>query len=313
MRPQRRFCAAPNAALVSCGLILALCAFQGPWLPAQVPAKVGELDLDASSNKEPPKGCEAALAAGSATFESIQQSWAAAGEAGRLIPDFGHVAERAERRALADFDKGAAPGSCAAQRDALQSTMHKEAWNAFLTQRQLTEMDSCDALADRLLRSMKRRGGPLRVQEKVDILKDAVKGYNSKVKRQMPEWAQEMGDPLKLEAEARLGEMQFRIEDTQEGRFLRNKWDNTRLKKVMNDRAHGMSVSLDPGLRVMLRPEGLGNLQVFSVGPAGPPNNPAQVQIGIMNDGSIADMYREHPVPPKIALQPAVKVNLNLR
>jgi len=81
---------------------------------------------------------------------------------------------------------------------------------------------------------------------------------------------------------------------------------------VLNKRAHGVSVSLDPSLRVMLRPEGIGNLQIFSVGPMGSPSNPTTVNVGIMNDGSIADIYREHPVPPKLSVQPAVKFNVNL-
>ena len=34
----------------------------------------------------------------------------------------------------------------------------------------------------------------------------------------------------------------------------------------MSRRACGMSVSLDPALRVPVRPEGVGNLQVFSQG-----------------------------------------------
>ena len=33
-----------------------------------------------------------------------------------------------------------------------------------------------------------------------------------------------------------------------------------------------------------------------SGGPLGPPSHPADMNLGIMNDGSIADVYREHPV-----------------
>ena len=71
-------------------------------------------------------------------------------------------------------------------------------------------------------------------------------------------------------------------------------------------------MSLDPALRVLIRPEGIGNLQIFSEGrpfllnlrpfrgPVGPPSHPADMNLGIMNDGSIADVYREHPVPLQI-------------
>ena len=37
----------------------------------------------------------------------------------------------------------------------------------------------------------------------------------------------------------------------------------------MSRRAYGVSVSLDPALRVLLRPEGIGNLQIFSQGTGG--------------------------------------------
>lgn len=37
----------------------------------------------------------------------------------------------------------------------------------------------------------------------------------------------------------------------------------------MSRRAYGVSVSLDPALRVLLRPEGIGNLQIFSQGQRG--------------------------------------------
>jgi len=94
---------------------------------------------------------------------------------------------------------------------------------------------------------------------------------------------------------------------------VRAAWAENKHKELTSERAHGVSVSLDPALRVMVRPEGMGNLQIYSQGPVGPPNSPAQVNIGIMNDGSMADVYREHPVPPKISLQPAVRVNLNMR
>ena len=35
---------------------------------------------------------------------------------------------------------------------------------------------------------------------------------------------------------------------------------------LMSRRAYGVSVSLDPALRVLIRTEGIGNLQVFSQG-----------------------------------------------
>jgi len=115
------------------------------------------------------------------------------------------------------------------------------------------------------------------------------------------------------EVERRFGELQYTIEASGEGVALRRLWERKRNDKLMGERAHGASVSLDPALRLMVRPEGIGNVQIYSQGPVGPPNQPAIVNIGIMNDGSIADIYREHPTPPLFAFQPAVKVNVDLR
>jgi len=140
-----------------------------------------------------------------------------------------------------------------------------------------------------------------------------VAAYHQRVGELLPECFASQGDPEREGAERRLGELQFGIESSPAGRTLQAFWERERAKRVVSTRAHGFSVSLDPALRVMLRPEGLGNLQIFSVGPVGPPNSPATVNIGIMNDGSIADVYREHPVPPLFSAQPAVKVNLNVR
>jgi len=294
----------------------ALCCRRFP-AAAQAPPEIKKLELSSGPSGAKPRGCDAALAAGYKAFQSSQADWVAALEAGRLIPSFGKVAAAAEQKAFAAFDamveQDSALGRCTAQRAALHSTVQKEVWAVFLAQRQLAEQATGDALSRQLIQLMKRRGAPLRIQEKVDMLREAAASYRRQVQALLPEWAASQGDPEEAEAERRLGELQFRIEDSAGGRNLRGLWERDRAKRLMSERAKGFSLSLDPALRVMIRPEGLGNLQVFSTGPVGPPNQPATVNVGVMNDGSMADVYREHPVPPKLSVQPAVKVNLNVR
>lgn len=310
-----------RAAMTASCLGLAVLAARMRWLPgtAQAPPRVTKLSLSASAGQSgaKPQGCEAALSAGFEAFESLKEDWATASGSSRFMPSFGKVADTAERRALAAFDstveKDSAMGACTAQRAALLSAIRKEVWSEFLRQRQLAELDAGEELAMRLLQSMKRRGAPLRVGEKMDVLQQVVTLYGKQVRALLPDWAASRDIPEQLETERRLGELQFGIEDSAAGRALQSQWERNRAKSVMSERAHGFSVSLDPALRVMIRPEGLGNLQVFSTGPVGPPNQPATVNIGVMNDGSMADVYREHPVPPKLSVQPAVKINLNLR
>lgn len=255
--------------------------------------------------------CERALVAGRAAFKPTRTAWRAASAGGRQLRDFRKLATAAEMRTLASFDGELdSLGSCGDERSALEALIAREVWTTFLVQRRLLEEDVAGSLSGRLLLGMQRRGEPLRVQEKVDMLREAVASYGSRVKRLLPTAAEY--DPELAQVEQRLGELQFGIEASAKGRAVLWNLEQRRQKRLLKKRAHGVAVSLDPGLRVMLRPEGLGNLQIFSEGPVGPPNMPGLVKVGIMNDGSIADVYREHPVPPKIAVQPAVKVNLNL-
>lgn len=305
------------------GAVALGCAAWGGWMPgtAQSPPKIKELDLPAPTKRSggagaaPAQGCEAALAEGYGRFEDIRNVWVEAANAGRLLPALGRAARVAEEAALSSFDsnveKQGLTGSCKAQRAALQTAMRKEVRAVFLVQRQLTERSVRESLSNQLLDLMEKRGGPLRVQEKIDLLVDAVKSYKKKVSLLLPAW-DTAGDPEEAAVEKRLGDLELTIEDSQDGQALQLQWDKSETQRLLSRRAQGFSVSFDPALRVMVRPEGLGNLQVFSVGPVGPPDKPAVVNIGILNDGSIADVYREMPVPPLFAVQPAVKVNFNV-
>eukprot|EP00913_Durusdinium_trenchii_P028953 g27147.t1 len=223
--------------------------------------------------------CGQALAAGQQRFEEARQHWLSESTSQRPIV-LGNAAMQAEEKALAAFDD-AAGGSCDAQRKALQEAIRKDVLNIFQLQRVIAERQALDAemqridggsvfglclcvsrvcllpednLNRKLVKKMTQRGGPLRIQEKLDLLRLEVEAYKTSVQKLLPSWAEGI-DVKTSETERRLGELQFTIED----------------------------------------------------------RHPADMNLGIMNDGSIADVYREHPVPPLLAVQPAVNVNLNLR
>jgi len=229
------------------------------------------------------------------------------------VKNFGRESEAAERRALAAFDAVAAPGDCSRQRGTLAEGMRKVIWEVYRFQRAIAEKEEAVALEERLLAGMRRRGGRLRVQEKVDMLRKAVAAYKAKAQELTPPWAAEQAASEDAAAEGRLGVLQFRVEESAGGQYLARVWQLRQEKSVLNERAHGASLSVDPALRVLVRPEGLGNIQIYSAGPAGPPENPLSVNVGIINDASMADVYREHPVPPLLAAQPAVRLNVNVR
>eukprot|EP00930_Biecheleria_cincta_P004200 TRINITY_DN105099_c0_g1_i1.p1 TRINITY_DN105099_c0_g1~~TRINITY_DN105099_c0_g1_i1.p1 ORF type:complete len:341 (-),score=68.98 TRINITY_DN105099_c0_g1_i1:251-1273(-) len=310
-----------NAGAGAALLGLALCCLGGKWLPGQTQARPQvHTNQQRSSGAGQGAGqgaCGEALSAGYLVFDGSRSAWAAASAEAQPVRDLGSAADAAEKAALAAFDnmlkKQGQPGACGPQRTALVEAIRKEVWSIFLAQRLIAERIAADQLNRQLVSRMTKRGGPLRVLEKINLLRQQVSAYKAAVKRLLPAWAASGADPEEAAAERRLGELQFQIENSAAGSALQKIWQEDRMQQLLSKRAHGISVSLDPALRVLLRPDGLGNLQIFSVGPVGPPNNPATVNVGVMNDGSIADVYREHPEPPRISIQPAVKVNMNVR
>lgn len=300
---------AGGAALACAGA--ALWTIWGPRAPgaAQVPSEL----LRQESGQPAAGGCDAALNDGFEVFRDEHAAWATSASSVRLVKNFGQASAAVEQRALAAFDAAGAAGDCSRQRATLSEGMRKVIWEMYRIMRSIAEKEEAVALEERLLAGMRKRGGPLRVQEKIDMLQKAVAAYKVKARELTPAWAAEQAASEDAAAEGRLGELQFGIEETAGGQYLARVWQLKREKSVMNERAHGVSLSVDPALRVLLRPEGLGNVQIYSAGPAGPPDNPLSVNVGIINDASMADVYREHPVPPLIAAQPAVRLNVNVR
>ncbi|CAE7360363.1 unnamed protein product [Symbiodinium pilosum] len=215
-------------------------------------------------------------------FDETLRLWTQTSTEGRAVPGFGSAADSAEQASLAAFDSAAGQqGSCDPQRKALQDQIRKNVLRVYAQQRVIAERQAQADLNRKLLNKMTQRGGPLRIQEKMDILEDSVDDYKASVRKLLPSWAQDMVDTEEGATERRLGELQFLVEDSREGLALQKKWEDRRMRDLMSKRAYGVSVSFDPALRVLVRPEGLGNLQVFSEGPLGPPSHPASVNFGV--------------------------------
>ncbi|CAK0867711.1 unnamed protein product [Prorocentrum cordatum] len=68
-----------------------------------------------------------------------------------------------------------------------------------------------------------------------------------------------------------------------------------RMRSMQMRQSKGYSVSVSPGIRLMFRPDGLGNAQFFSRREVGPPHNPNEVSVALLNDGNVADPYLKQP------------------
>eukprot|EP00435_Cladocopium_sp_Y103_P027741 s1414_g6.t2 len=238
----------------------------GRWPLAGVVTRDPRAEESASQKVAATAGgtCGEALVAGQQRFESARQQWLGDCTSQRPIL-LGSLAEQTELNALNAFDQVAGQ-SCQAERKALQDAIRKDVLYIFQLQRVIAERQALEELNRKLVKKMTQRGGPLRIQEKIDLLQEEVEAYKSSVQRLLPSWASDMGDPAQQSAERHLGELQFTIEESAEGQALQKQWEDQRLQDLMSRRAYGVSVSLDPALRVLIRPEGIGNLQVFSEG-----------------------------------------------
>eukprot|EP00927_Polykrikos_kofoidii_P050823 TRINITY_DN44699_c0_g1_i1.p1 TRINITY_DN44699_c0_g1~~TRINITY_DN44699_c0_g1_i1.p1 ORF type:complete len:353 (+),score=71.77 TRINITY_DN44699_c0_g1_i1:23-1060(+) len=309
-------------------------SWRGRWLPLgavsvlRPEGKLGginELNLASSTTSVSglaagslPIGCEAAFVAGRDAFDAVHGRWQASLDKGLRISSLGDEANHAMRRALDDFDKkaevGSVGGACGDHRARLEELIKEKTAATIRVARSLTEDAVAREFRTQLVRAMRRRGRPLRVREKMMLLRDAVASFRRESGLLDPEWVTTVEEQQHdRDAYMRLGELQFGIERSSDGVALSQRWELKQNENALSKRAHGIKVSFDPALRVMFRPEGMGNLQIFSAGPVGPPNKKALVNIGVLNDGSMADVFREHPTPPKVAVQPAVKVNLDIR
>lgn len=175
----------------------------------------------------------------------------------------------------------------------------------FLVQRLTVEEMLCQRLRKDLLRKMWWKKRDLDVTEKLRLLHSVTKQYKTKVQDLQPSFVE---DSESAHAEKRLSELQWGIGDTPEAKEMKQRWKLERMRQSPIRHRGGISVSLSPGLRLMLRPQGFGNIEFWSRRQVGQPQNPSEVSIGIVNDGLIGDIYNKKPRPPVVKLQPAVGV-----
>lgn len=159
-----------------------------------------------------------------------------------------------------------------------------------------------------LLRRMRRRRRELDVKEKLNLLHGAMSEYDAQVGELMPFF---LDNSERDRAQKRLSELQWGIADTPEGKDMQQRWKMERMRRMPMRQSKGLSVSLSPGMRLMLRPSGFGNAQFFSRREVGPPHNPSEVSIAVLNDGKVIDPYTKSTQPPLIKFQPTIGVDVS--
>lgn len=163
-------------------------------------------------------------------------------------------------------------------------------------------------MKEELLRRMKRKKDKLDVYEKLKVLHNSMKAYDQRMAELRPFF---MDDSERNFTERRLSKLQWGIDDEREAKEMKGKWAEERIRKFQRSQRNGISVSLSPGLRVLLRPHGLGNFQISSRHRVGSPFNPNEVSMNMINDGNIPDTNNGKPRPPFVSVQPTLNVIMN--
>eukprot|EP00421_Protoceratium_reticulatum_P012027 CAMPEP_0168401132 /NCGR_PEP_ID=MMETSP0228-20121227/22951_1 /TAXON_ID=133427 /ORGANISM="Protoceratium reticulatum, Strain CCCM 535 (=CCMP 1889)" /LENGTH=327 /DNA_ID=CAMNT_0008414685 /DNA_START=51 /DNA_END=1034 /DNA_ORIENTATION=+ len=238
--------------------------------------------------------------------------WEKTATDGSTINNFGGQASRLLNRTLATFDQSARQlgegETCGPEREALAAVMQEQLHSIFLVQRSTIEQVLYQRLKKDLLRRMRRKKGELIVKDKLRMLHASMSEYDSQVRELLPFFVQ---NPERDRAERRLSELQWGIAETPEAKEMLQRWKMERLRRTPMRQSKGLSVSLSPGLRLMFRPSGFGNLQLYSRRQVGPPHNPNEVAVGVLNDGNVMDVYNKKPKPPLIKFQPMLGVDVS--
>ncbi|CAE7945997.1 unnamed protein product [Symbiodinium sp. KB8] len=198
--------------------------------------------------------------------------------------------------------------ACATEREGLKQELEKQLHSIFLVQRSIVEQVLYQRLKKDLLRKMRRKKRELDVKEKLRMLHGAMADYDSQVEELRPVF---VSNTERDRAEKRLSQLQWGIGDTAEGKEMKQRWKMERLRRAPTRQSKDISISLSPGMRLMLRPSGLGNFQLFSRRKVGPNQNPNEVALGIHNDGKVIDVYNNKPNPPFIKFQPTLAIELS--
>lgn len=284
--------------------------------PALVLAAPGQPAV-AVAERQPSK-CEALLQETLSQLRPTMSRWEQAASDGHIIHGFGAKASRFLNRSLSTFDKEASKSLgggqdnaqlCANERKVLDSQLQQQLHAIFLVQRSTVEQTLYSRLRKELLRRMRRRRRPLDVREKLRLLQSAMEDYDSQARELQPFFVL---DSERARAQKRLSELQWGIEEAPEAKEMKQRWKMERMRRMPMRQSKGISVSLSPGMRLMLRPSGLGNLQIYSRRQVGPPHNPNEVSIGVHNDGKISDVYNKKAQPPLVKFQPTIGIDLSL-
>eukprot|EP00930_Biecheleria_cincta_P102181 TRINITY_DN93871_c0_g1_i1.p1 TRINITY_DN93871_c0_g1~~TRINITY_DN93871_c0_g1_i1.p1 ORF type:complete len:326 (+),score=62.35 TRINITY_DN93871_c0_g1_i1:24-980(+) len=305
---RRRPCA-PSALTVLCLGVLAVATWRVPGSWASVRgAGAAEPEGEVTVS-----GCESLRREHMKMVEPRLLKWERATAEGRTILNYGNQANRLLNRTLTSFDRAVRDKlgqavSCAEEREALSNLLQTQLHSFFLVQRSSIEQALYQSLKKNLLRKMRRKHRELNVKEKLKLLHGAMKEYDSQVGELLPAFVE---NSERDRAEKRLSELQWGIGDTPEAKEMMQRWKMERLRQMPMRQSKGISVSLSPGLRLMLRPGGFGNFQLNSRRQVGPIHNPNEISLAVHNDGNVMDVYNKKPKPPFIKFQPTIGVDIS--
>lgn len=241
--------------------------------------------------------------------------WEKTALAGSVISGFGEQSSRFLNRTLADFEAAVVQrrlseteDGCSRQRAEINQLLRQQLHSIFLVQRSNIEQLLYQRLKKDLLREMQRKSRELNVMEKLRLLKGSMRDYDARVRGLLPFFVE---NAERDRAESRLSRLQWGIHEAPEAQDMLQRWRMNSLRRSGTmHRPRKLSVSLSPGLRLLFRPAGFGNFQVHSQRKVGPQHNLNEVSVGILNDGSVMDVYNQASKPPLLTFQPSIGVDV---
>mmetsp|Transcript_28047 Transcript_28047/g.75933 ORF Transcript_28047/g.75933 Transcript_28047/m.75933 type:complete len:322 (-) Transcript_28047:75-1040(-) len=295
-------------------LLAAVLGLAAPWHRIlDEPALLSPLAAAKAEAKAVPSTCEDVQEEGYNKVSTRMTRWEKAAMEGNTIRNFGSQASRLLNRTLDSFDQSVRQHlgedvQCKDGRQALERYMKEQLESIFLVQRSTIEQALYQRLKRELLQRMRRKKRELDVKEKLKLMHSMMNEYDSQVRYLQPFFVQ---NSERERAEQRLSELQWGIANTDEAKEMQKRWKMERMMRTPMRQSKGPSISLSYGMRLMFRPGGLGNLQINSRRQVGPPHNPNEIAVGVLNDGDVIDVYNKQARPPMIKFQPTVGVDVS--
>lgn len=304
----------PSRPAVATVLLAAALGLAAPWRRVLgEPALLSPLAAAKAEAKPAPSTCEDVQEEHWEKVNTRISRWEKAAVEGQIIRNFGKQASRLLNRTLSGFDQSVRQNlgedvQCKDQRQALERYMQEQLESIFLVQRSTIEQGLYQRLKKELLRRMRRKKRELDVKEKLKLMHSMMNEYDVQVRDLLPFFVE---SSERERAEQRLSELQWGIANTPEAKEMQKRWKMERMMRMPMRQSKGPSISLSYGMRLMFRPGGFGNLQVQSRRQVGPPHNPNEIAVGVLNDGDVMDVYNKKPKPPLIKFQPTVGVDVS--